>query len=177
MPSIDELNAASAVRAADLLRSCCGSASWVTAMVSRRPFPSREQLLSSAEEIWRTLDAADWREAFHHHPRIGERQGAVPQAHRGAAWSAAEQAGMGGANDDVRQMLATVNREYEMRFGFVYIVNATGRSAIEMLALARTRLSNDAETELQIAAGEQLQITRHRLEKLLNAGHEQRSGA
>lgn len=84
---------------------------------------------------------------------------------------------MGGANDDVRQMLATVNREYEMRFGFVYIVNATGRSAIEMLALARTRLSNDAETELQIAAGEQLQITRHRLEKLLNAGHEQRSGA
>jgi OHCU decarboxylase len=174
---ITALNAAQPPQAADLLRSCCGASRWVAAMVERRPFPSREGLLEAAEAAWRGLGAADWLEAFRHHPRIGESSGAIPQDARGSAWSAGEQTGLAGTGDGVRQMLADVNREYESRFGFVYIVNATGRSADELLAVARQRLSNDAALELRVAAEEQWQITRNRLEKLLAAGTHHGSGS
>ncbi|HEU5217321.1 MAG TPA: 2-oxo-4-hydroxy-4-carboxy-5-ureidoimidazoline decarboxylase [Gemmatimonadales bacterium] len=152
--------------AAELLRSCCGSSRWVKAMVARRPFRSLGALAGAAAEVWRRLAPADWLEAFAHHPRIGERAAPVSQDDRARTWSAGEQAGLESAAGDVRAALAEVNAEYERRFGHGYIVCATGRSAEEMLDLARARLGNDPDVELSVAAGEQGKITRIRLEKL-----------
>ena len=154
-------------RANALLAECCGSSRWVSGMLARRPFGSRAAVLTAADEIWRSLDASDWREAFSHHPRIGERVSAKPRSELGSAWAAGEQSAVGRAGDDVLSALATANREYEQRFGFIYIVFATGKSAEEMLLLGRARLRNDPEVELRIAAEEQRKITRLRLEKLL----------
>jgi OHCU decarboxylase len=170
MPSVAELDALPDARAAALLRPCCGASRWVAGMVARRPHGSLGALLAAADAVWRSLGPADWREAFAHHPRIGERQAAVAQEARGAAWSAGEQARVGVAPADVRAALAAANREYEGRFGHIYVVCATGKSAEEMLAIARARLGNDPETELRVAAEEQRKITRLRLEKLFAEG-------
>ena len=104
-----------------------------------------------------------------HHPRIGERQSAMSQSERSSAWAAGEQSTVGRADDETRAALAAANSEYERRFGYIYIVFATGKSAEEMLTVARERLRNDPEAELRIAAEEQGKITRRRLEKLLGS--------
>jgi OHCU decarboxylase len=168
--SVAALDAMSEAQASELLSDCCGASRWVSGMVARRPFRSRAVVLSTADEIWRSLAADDWREAFSHHPRIGERKSAVPQSERGSAWAAGEQSGIDRADDNVRPELAAANSEYERRFGYTYIVFATGKSAEEMLALARERLRNDADVELRTAAEEQRKITRLRLDKLLEKG-------
>jgi 2-oxo-4-hydroxy-4-carboxy-5-ureidoimidazoline decarboxylase len=166
--SVAEINAMPDEKASQILAECCGASRWVAGMLARRPFKSRAAVLSTADEIWRSLDPADWREAFSHHPRIGERKSAVSQSERGSAWAAGEQSGVEHAHDDVRKALAVANREYEQRFGYMYIVFATGKSAEEMLALARQRLQNDPDVELRTAAEEQRKITRLRLDKLLD---------
>ena len=168
--SVAELDAMPQREAEKLLAECCGASRWVSGMLARRPFGSRAVVLSTADDIWRSLGPADWREAFSHHPRIGERKSAVPQSDRGSAWAAGEQSGTERADDDVRAKLAAVNREYEQRFGYIYIVFATGKSAEEMLALARERLRNDPDVELRVAAEDQRKITRLRLDKLLDTG-------
>ena len=145
--------------ARDLLRKCCGSSRWVSTMIDRRPFESRQALFNAADEIWKSLDPSDWLEAFAHHPRIGE------QTTNSVA--AREQSGVKTADDDVRAQLAQVNRAYERRFGYIYIVCATGKSAEEMLAIARSRLKNDPSTELAVAAEEQRKIIQLRLAKLM----------
>ena len=137
-------------------------------MLARRPFKSRATVLSTADEIWRSLDSGDWREAFAHHPRIGERKGPMQQTALGSEWASREQSGVEGADDDLRADLAATNREYEQRFGYIYIVFATGKSAVEMLALARERLRNDPNVELRVAAEEQRKITQVRLKNLLD---------
>jgi len=106
-------------------------------------------------------------EAFDHHPRIGEKKAAVAQDAAGAAWSKEEQAKVAGADDRIRGELARVNEEYERRFGYIYIVCASGKGADELLSIARGRLDNDPETELRVAAGEQRKIMQLRLAKLL----------
>jgi 2-oxo-4-hydroxy-4-carboxy-5-ureidoimidazoline decarboxylase len=153
-----------------LLAECCGASRWVSGMSSRRPFGSREVVLSTADEIWRSLGPADWREAFSHHPRIGERKSAVPQSEWGSAWAAGEQSGVEQAREGVRAELAAANRKYEQRFGYIFIVFATGKSADEMLSLARERLRNDPDAELRVAAEEQRKIMLLRLDKLLDKG-------
>lgn len=110
---------------------------------------------------------SDWVEAFAHHPRIGERTGAVSQGEHGAEWSAGEQAGIATMRENVRHALAAANQLYEHRFGYIYIVCATGKTPEQMLELARERLRNDAAVEIRIAAEEQRKITRIRLQKLL----------
>ena len=136
-------------------------------MISARPFGSRDAVLSEADRIWTSLDASDWLEAFAHHPRIGERAAAVPQGELADDWSDEEQGGIDDADDDARRALATVNQEYERRFGYIYIVCATGKTPEEMVELALQRLRNDSATELRLAANEQRKITRIRLQKLL----------
>jgi 2-oxo-4-hydroxy-4-carboxy-5-ureidoimidazoline decarboxylase len=168
--SVAELSAMPESRAKKLLAECCGASRWISRMLARRPFKSRAAVLSTADEIWRSLDPADWREAFSHHPRIGERKSAMPQTARGSAWASREQSRVEGADDDIRADLAAVNREYEQRFGYIYIVFATGKSAEGMLALARERLRNDPDIELRVAAEEQRKIMRLRLDKLLEQG-------
>lgn len=156
---------------ADQLRSaltaCCGATRWVTRMVDSRPFGDVETLLQRADEIWWSLGPADWREAFAHHPRIGERAAKVAQGARAQSWSVGEQRGVADASFDVRSALAEGNREYERRFGHIYLVSAAGKSAEELLDLLRARLLNDPMTELEVAAAEQAKITRLRLEKLV----------
>ena len=142
------------------LRSCCGSAEWVRQMLASRPFDGGSELLAGAESIWWELDPQDWREAFAAHPRIGEN----PKSE----WARQEQAGAASAPSDMMRALAEVNREYEKRFGYIFIVFATGKTADEMLAIARQRLSNSPDQELRIAAEQQLRITKLRLLKLVS---------
>lgn len=168
--SIAELDAMPESQAKRLLADCCGASRWVAGMAARRPFRSRAAVLSAADEIWLSLDPGDWREAFSHHPRIGERKSGSAQSERGSAWAASEQSGVERSHENVLSALAAANREYEQRFGHIYIVFATGKSAEEMLALASKRLRNDPDVELRIAAEEQRKITRLRLDKLLDNG-------
>lgn len=154
--------------AADLLVACCGSRRWVEGMVARRPFHLLGVLLGNADEVWNSLAPADWREAFRHHPRLGESRSAVPQDERAQAWSSAEQAGMHDTGLEARTALAGANEAYEARFGFICIICATGLSSAEILELTRERLANDLEDELPIAAEEQRKITRLRLLKLFH---------
>ncbi len=168
MPSVAELDALRPVEAANLLRSCCGAARWVTAMVERRPYRRLEYLLHTADTVATILGRDDWLEAFAHHPRIGESKSAATQSDIAQAWSAGEQAAMSDAATPVRAALAAANAEYEQRFGFVCIICATGKSPDELLAITRSRLGNGSNRELVIAAGEQRKITRLRLEKMFN---------
>jgi 2-oxo-4-hydroxy-4-carboxy-5-ureidoimidazoline decarboxylase len=144
---------------ADALRRCCGSDAWVHSMVAARPFTCSDELLQRSDRIWKSLSREDWLQAFAAHPRIGSRAA--------QGWGAAEQAGARDADSSVLTRLAALNSEYESRFGYIFIVCATGKSAAEMLALLESRLENEADTELHVAAEEQRKITRLRLEKLL----------
>jgi 2-oxo-4-hydroxy-4-carboxy-5-ureidoimidazoline decarboxylase len=145
------------------LAACCGSTRWVDRMVARRPFRNRQALLAAAEQEWWELSTDDWREAFSHHPKIGDRESLrtrFPSTHQ---LSSEEQAGVNRASEEVLAALAEANRAYEQKFGYIFIVCATGKSAGEMLALLRERLINDPQTEIRIAAEEQAKITALRL--------------
>ena len=165
--TLEELNTAPESEAAGYLEACCGSSKWVQGMLAKRPFHSTDDLLRASDSVWATTGPADWLEAFAHHPRIGDRAPSGKQGSVSARWSIGEQVSVADAAGSVQEQLAEVNREYEDRFGHIYIVCATGKSAGEMLALARSRLTNDPEAELRVAAEEQRRITRLRLEKLL----------
>ena len=136
-------------------------------MAATRPFPMLEKLFETAERVWFALSTADQLEAFAAHPTIGSRKAAASQKKQAADWSAGEQSGVATAASEVGEQLAAVNRLYEQKFGFIFIVCATGKSADEMLAICRARLGNTPETELRIAAEEQRKITEIRLNKLL----------
>ena len=166
---IERLNDLSGEEAEAELSKCCGSSRWAREVAARRPFRQAEELLSVADEVWRSLDERDWLEAFSHHPKIGERRAAAAQTGKEQAWSAEEQSGMSAADADARDALAELNRVYEEKFGYIFIVCATGKTPAEMLALLRARLPNDDATEIKIAAEEQRRITRLRLQKLLAA--------
>jgi OHCU decarboxylase len=167
--SLAELDKRRAEEAEALLATCCGVRAWVARMVERRPFGEVTTLLRTADEIWWSLGPEEWREAFAHHPRVGEQDAAAGQESRARAWSAGEQRRVADASADVREALAEGNREYERRFGHIYLVSAAGKSAEELLALLHARLWNDAATELRVAAGEQAKITRRRLLELVGA--------
>jgi 2-oxo-4-hydroxy-4-carboxy-5-ureidoimidazoline decarboxylase len=157
------VNEAAVDEACAFLRTCCGSARWVERMLMHRPFADPEVALRAARDEWFALSEDDWREAFSHHPTIGDRESLrarFPATHQ---LSASEQAGVGGAADEVLDALAEGNREYEQRFGYIFIVCATGKTADEMLALLRTRLTNDPAMEIRVAAEQQAQITAIRL--------------
>jgi allantoicase len=156
-----------AARAA--LRACCGSSRWVDGMARGRPFGGPEALFEAAERAADALAREDWLEAFAAHPRIGSRKDVAVQGAATRGWTEQEQAGMSAAEAEVKAAIAAGNEEYERRFGHIYIVCATGRSAREMLEILRARLANDAAAELAVASGEQRKITRIRLEKLLRS--------
>ena len=131
-----------------------------------RPFESEAALLDAADRLWWDLASSDWLEAFASHPKIGDREPPRPENAATAEWSAREQSGTERAPATVLADLAEMNRHYEARFGFIYIVCATGRSAEELLAILKARLTNTPEDEIQCAAAEQAKITRLRLEKI-----------
>jgi 2-oxo-4-hydroxy-4-carboxy-5-ureidoimidazoline decarboxylase len=165
--TLEQLNAASGADARAALERCCGTRAWVERMVASRPFASEDELLTRAEAIWRALPGRDWKEAFAHHPRIGDLESLAERFATTAPWADREQAGAVTADPATLAALLDGNRAYESRFGFRFIVCATGRSAQEMLALLEARLQNPADVELGNAAREQLAIARLRLQKLL----------
>jgi allantoinase len=143
---------------ADLLR-CCGSRRWASEMAAQRPFRNIDHLMAAVAEVEEKLQDADWLEAFSAHPRIG--------AKGGSSWSKQEQRNVGTAANETRAELAALNVEYFERFGFIFIICATGKSADEMLNQLRARVGNSRAAELKNAAAEQRQITRLRVRKLL----------
>ena len=159
--TIADLNALDDDAAARALLRCCGSSRWASAMAAARPFGSEEAMRAQADAVWRSLDRADWLEAFAAHPTIGA-GGPDP-----SPWSDEEQAGVAGAEDGALRRLAEGNHDYQTRFGYIFIVCATGKTAAEMLALLEGRLRHDAGGELPVAADEQRKITQLRLTKLL----------
>jgi OHCU decarboxylase len=163
------LNSLSAEEAETELLKCCGSTGWARALSARRPFGDTSELMAAADEVWWSLSGRDWLEAFAAHPRIGGRRAAAARAQHAQAegWSEQEQAGARAAAQATLDELAAANRAYEEKFGHIFIVCATGKTAGEMLALLRACLPNEADTELRNAAAEQGKITRLRLEKLL----------
>ncbi|MSP63303.1 MAG: 2-oxo-4-hydroxy-4-carboxy-5-ureidoimidazoline decarboxylase [Myxococcales bacterium] len=167
--NIAELNAASEGEARAALLRCCGAARFVDGMLARRPFADQAALLDAARAVGASLGDDDWREAFTHHPRIGDLRSLRAKYAATATWAEGEQAAAAMANEQVLTGLAVGNLAYEARFGHIFIVCATGKSAPEMLALLRARMNNPPAVELGIAAGEQEKITLLRLEKLLEA--------
>jgi OHCU decarboxylase len=164
---LQELNALSKEEAATELLKCCRSQRWAKQLLEERPFHDVESLLRASDRIWLSLDARDWLEAFGHHPKIGEKKAAQEVSADAQRWSEEEQAGAKASNESLLHELAAANREYERRFGFIFIVCATGKTTEEMLSLLRERLKNDADKELHVAAEEQRRITNLRLKKLL----------
>ncbi|HEX8353381.1 MAG TPA: 2-oxo-4-hydroxy-4-carboxy-5-ureidoimidazoline decarboxylase, partial [Pyrinomonadaceae bacterium] len=150
------------------LLACCGSSRWAAEVAALRPFWDTGQLLNLAGRVWRELDAGDRLEAFRAHPKIGESKAAAETGEAARRWAEGEQSGARDAAAETLAALAEANREYEARFGFIFIVCATGKTADEMLAALRARIDNDPETELRVAAAEQWRITELRLKKFLN---------
>lgn len=165
-PTLAAWNAAAEAAALEAMLACCGSKRWAAAMVALRPIGSVLQLSEAADRVWSTMQETDWLEAFACHPRIGERRPAHASA-KSAAWSRQEQSASEAADQQVLAELAQGNALYEQRFGFTYIVCATGKSAQEMLAILRRRLASNREAELREAAEQQRQIMQIRLGKWL----------
>ena len=159
------LNAAPADKARAALLSCCASKAWADTMVSLRPFGDPDDLLTAADRVWWGLTPDDWLEAFAAHPQIGE--GIVGRNER---WSRAEQAKAMSAAREVLDTLTECNRRYEVRFGYRFLVFATGKTADEIVEECRVRIENDPEAELRIAAAEQAEITDLRLRRLVEIG-------
>jgi allantoicase len=164
---LDRLNALSAKEARAALAACCGSAKWAQQMMKARPFGSAAQFFETADRIWSGLGRKDRLEAFRHHPRIGESRAARKRSAQAKTWSTGEQSKAREAASETQAALAEANRAYEARFGYIFIVCASGKTSEEILSMLRARLANDPETELGAAAEEQRKIMRLRLEKLI----------
>lgn len=166
--NIQTLNSAPPHEAKKWFSQCCTASRWVDAMVSSRPFDNQDQLLETASMQWRTLQNQDFIEAFEGHPMIGNPDSLKEKYRNTHAMASGEQSGMKQATDDVILELARLNLEYFEKFGFIFIVCATGKSAGEMLELIQSRINNDDDSEIAIAAREQEKITAIRINKLID---------
>jgi len=144
---------------------CCGSEAWAAGMASKRPIQDELSLMETSDAVWQALGESDWLEAFRSHPRIGEYCTEVNSVAQSSAWSEQEQQKAASADEAMKLALKWGNREYEQKFGRIFIVCATGKTAGEILEILRRRLHNDEATELQQAAEEQRKIMHIRLKK------------
>ena len=151
------------------LRQCCGSRRWAEQISNDRPYSTLETLITHADLVWWTLTNFDWLEAFRSHPRIGEKKASDKVSAQSQQWSGQEQSGVSSAPQTTADSLAELNRVYEQRFGFIFIICASGKTSEEMLAALNERLQHDSDTELRLAAAEQAKITSLRLKKLLTS--------
>lgn len=150
----------------ELLLQCCGSSAWLNKMITIFPVEDLVELLEAAEEKWYECNEEDWKEAAKNHPKIGDLNSVKEKYNATKTWAEAEQAGASTASDTILKELAENNKRYEEKFGYIFIVCATGKTAEEMLDLLKARLNNTSEEEIKIAAGEQNKITKLRLEKV-----------
>ena len=165
--TLDKLNTLSTRDAVTFFRQCCGSAAWASRMASERPFSDMQRLQAIALTAWNRLPQEEWTQAFAHHPKIGDLDSLRKKFPSTAGLAEKEQSGMAGTSEKALQSLAEGNKLYEAKFGYIFIVCATGKSAEEMLALLNGRLDNVPDDEISVAAAEQAKITALRLEKLL----------
>jgi 2-oxo-4-hydroxy-4-carboxy-5-ureidoimidazoline decarboxylase len=147
---------------------CCGSHAWADGLAARRPFSSPQQLFEASDAIWTALDEEAWREAFDSHPRIGQQYARAATA-ESLAWSSQEQRAAMSKDDAIKLALAEGNRQYEDRFGRIFIVCASGRSAAEILDILHRRMQDSAADEMLEAAEQQRQITQLRLRRWLES--------
>lgn len=164
--SIDWLNGLDAARATHELRACCAADAWLGMVLAGRPYASRHALLETSDESVAAFDDEALAQALSAHPRIGERRAGES---REDAWSREEQAAALASGEDTRTLLEQGNREYERRFGRVFLIRAAGRTPEEMYDALRTRLGNDEETERGVVLHELAQIVKLRLERLVEA--------
>jgi len=165
-PVLDAWNNADPVEATPTMLACCGARRWADQMVALRPIPSIAALSEAADRTWAAMEESDWLEAFAGHPRIGDRT-AASVSEQSSSWSQQEQSRTTAAAESTMHQLAEGNALYEQRFGFTYIVCATGKTADEMLAILQLRLANTRVAELREAAEQQRQIMQIRLGKWL----------
>ena len=149
----------------DLLK-CSGSRVWTEDLQGQRPFSSAEELERKSSAAWKKLTHKDWLEAFAHHPKIGDLESLRKKFATTANWASNEQSAMSSASEQIIKKLAVGNEQYQDKFGYIFIVCATGKTAPEMLCLLEERLANTPEVEFEIACREQQKITQLRLEKL-----------
>ncbi len=164
--TLHDFNTLPRERLVEELTKCCSSSAWIDKMLNFIPAEDLVELLEDADECWWACSEKDWKEAFAGHPRIGDRDIDI---NKSAGWASNEQAGVKGASEDTLQALVHANEEYEKKFGYIFIVCATGKSAEEMLGMLNIRLQNNPEVEIEIAAEEQSRITKLRIEKLLES--------
>jgi len=169
LTKLEWLNSLTADEAAKELLQCCGSKRWAKEMANARPYATLETLLAKSHDTWWSLDRDDWLEAFRSHPKIGAKKAADKVSAQSQQWSGQEQSGLTDASQDTVDSLASLNEDYEQKFGFIFIICATGKTSAEMLSALRERLQHDPESELPIAAAEQGKITELRLKKLLTS--------
>lgn len=165
--TLEELNSINENELREHLAVCCGSTNWQTALMQLRPFSDTADLFDKSLQAWNSTTESDWLEAFSHHPKIGDLESLKKKFANSRHLAGAEQASVQHADDMILKKLAAGNDAYEKKFGFIFIVCATGKQADEMLALLEIRLPNDRETELKTAAAEQHKITTLRLQKLI----------
>lgn len=167
--SLQELNALDKTQLKELLTKCCGSSQWVEKMSALFPFANEVLLFKKATSTWYACCEDDWLEAFTHHPKIGDIASLKQKFSATADWAAGEQATVNQTSKEILEALSEANRLYQEKFGFIFIVCATGKSADDMLQLLTVRLNNKYEDEIKIAMEEQNKITAIRLEKLLRS--------
>lgn len=165
--TLEELNSMNEVELREQLAVCCGSTHWQTVLMTLRPFLDTTDLLDKSQQAWNSTTETDWLEAFSHHPKIGDLESLKKKFVNSRHLAGAEQSTVQHADENLLKKLAAGNDAYEKKFGFIFIVCATGKQADEMLALLETRLPNERETELKTAAAEQHKITTLRLQKLI----------
>ena len=165
--SLEQLNQLSEAGAKEAFRQCCAASDWVDAMASNRPYSNLDSVIAQADASWATMDEANIMEAFTAHPQIGNVDTLRAKFANTKALASGEQSSVSRADEATLQALAKGNQDYLEKFGFIFIVCATGKSAAEMLALLQARLVNDRPEELINGAEQQRQITAIRLRKML----------
>ena len=165
--TLDEFNNLDTESVLKSLKSCCTSTKWQIEVAKQRPFKNLDDFFSLQEKSWLALEKKDFLEAFDGHPKIGDVSSLKKKYAHTKDLAEGEQSGVNSASDEVVSELSKLNLEYDDKFGYIFIVCATGKSALEMLNLLKERIENDPEFELRIAAIEQAKITKIRLEKLL----------
>jgi len=165
--SLDKINNASPDKGFDIFESCCCAPNWIKKMIQATPFVDKAALLAASEKAFSELNEQDYLIAFQGHPQIGDLNTLHKKYANTSGTASNEQAGMSVAESTVLEEMVALNKAYLDKFGFIFIVCASGKSAVEMLALIKARIGNDRATEVKIAGQEQAKITAIRLEKLL----------
>jgi 2-oxo-4-hydroxy-4-carboxy-5-ureidoimidazoline decarboxylase len=173
MSYLNDWNEMDTDAAADAVLPCCGSHAWALGLAARRPLSTLPELLAASDTAWWSLLETDWKEAFDSHPRIGEKHAQAAATAASLQWSHEEQSTGLTCDETSEALLKLGQAAYEQRFGRIFIVCATGKSAREMLTILERRMHHTLEEELHEAAEQQRQITHVRLRKWLTQKEEE----